>query len=329
MVHRLVDSFLKDVLERHAKKILGALFPKSKFRVLSTQLDKEIIVRSREVDKAILIRTAYGEHIVHFEFYKRYTRKNLRKTFGYAGALTAKYDRDVTTIWLLVKPPSKRAREIGLYQTAPFGAPTNQFSFMVVKLWELREAILAGKRELKPLVPLLPELVAKPDLALLHRQRELIAAEQDPELRAEMLLYALAFGKRHFQTRVINEVFSNLFEENRTMLKEMRELAETPVLKEIIQEWVDEKVEKRVGVEVEKRVGVEVEKRVGVEVEKQQALALQEALLDVLAIRFGKENGRVRRMVLALDNPKKLKAMHRRALRARSLAPIVAQLQKA
>ncbi len=329
MAHKLIDRFLKDVLERRAEDILSALFPGRKFRVLSTQLDKEIIVRSREVDKAVLIRNARGKHIIHFEFYKRYTRENLRKTFAYAGLLTAKYDLDVTTIWLLVKPPSQRAREIGLYQTAPFEAPTNQFSFMVVKLWELRDAILAGKPELMPLVPLLSEIVAKPDLALLHRQRELIQTEKDPERRAELLLYTVAFGKKHFQTRVINNIFAGLFQENRTMLKELRDLAETPVLKEIIQEWVDEKVEKRVEVEVEKRVEVEVEKRVEVEVEKQQAHTLQEALLDVLAIRFGKENGKVRRMVLALDNPKKLKAMHRRALRAKSLAPILAQLQKA
>jgi hypothetical protein len=93
------------------------------------------------------------------------------------------------------------------------------------------------------------------------------------------------------------------------MIKEFKAVAETPVIREIIQEEVEKQVQERV--------------------EKQKTLALQEALLDVLAIRFGKENGKVRRMVLAVNNPKKLKAMHRRALKAKSLDPIVALLQKA
>ncbi len=116
--------------------------------------------------------------------------------------------------------------------------------------------------------------------------------------------------------KLVDSFLKDVLQENRTMITEreaLKAFAETPVIKEILQEWAYKQAEKRVEVEVE----------------KQQALALQEALLDVLAIRFGKENGKVRRMVLALDNPKKLKAMHRRALKAKSLAPIVAQLQKA
>ena len=136
MHHMLTDQFIKDVIEHYAKEILRRVFREGAFRVLSTQLDKEIIVRSREVDKALLIRTKHGRQIIHLESYKRYSRENLRKTFSYAGALTGKYNLDVTTILLLVKPPSKRAQHVGLYQAMPFGAPTNQFSFIVVKLWE-------------------------------------------------------------------------------------------------------------------------------------------------------------------------------------------------
>ena len=307
--HKLTDRFLKDVIERHAKEIISAIFPQSAFRVLSTQLDKEIIVRSREVDKAVLIRTKQGKHIIHFEFYKRYTRAHLRDTFAYAGALTAKYKLDVTTIWLLTKPPSNRARNIGLYQAMPFGVPTNQFSFVVVKLWEWFDAILAGEPGLMPLLPLLPELVAKPDLRLPYRQRDLIQTEKNPKRRAELLFYTIAFNKRHFPKHVIDNLFSNLLLENRKMIKEFKDVIETPVLKEIFEEWADEKAEELV--------------------RKRENRALQEALLDVLAIRFGKENGKVRRMVLAVNNPKKLKAMHRRALKAKSLDPIIASLQKA
>jgi hypothetical protein len=202
------------VIERYAKEIIGAIFPQGAFRVLSTQLDKEIIVRSREVDKAILIHTKHGKHIIHFESYKSYTRKYLRDTFAYAGALTAKYKLDVTTIWLLTKSPSKRAKNIGLYQAMPFGVPTNQFSFVVVKLGELYDAIFAGAPLLTPLVPLLAELVAKPDLSVLYRQHELISAEKNAKRRAEMLLYTVAFGKRHFHSRLVDKIFANLLQEN-------------------------------------------------------------------------------------------------------------------
>jgi hypothetical protein len=309
VIHKLIDRFLKDVIERHAEEIISAIFSQSAFRALSTQLDKEIIVRSREVDKAVMIRTKHGKHIIHFESYKRYSRQHLRDTFSYAGALTAKYKLDVTTIWLLIKPPSKRVKDIGLYQAMPFGAPTNQFSFVVVKLWELLDAILAGEPLLMPLVPLLPELVVKPDLMLPHRQRDLIQREKNPKRHAELLFYTIAFNKRHFPARVIDDLFSNLLLENRKMIKEFKAVIETPVLKEIFEEWAEQKAEELA--------------------EKERTLALQEALLDVLAIRFGKENGKVRRMVLAVNNPKKLKVIHRRALKAKSLDPIIALLQKA
>jgi len=223
VIHKLTDRFLKDVIERHAKEIISAILSQRGFRVLSTQLDKEIIYN----------------------------------------------------------------------------------------------AIFAGEPFLMPLVPLLAELVAKPDLTVLYRQHELISAEKDAKRRAEMLLYSVAFGKKHFRSRLVDKIFANLLQENLNMIKEFKAVAETPVIREIIQE------------EVEKQVQERVEKQVQEQVEKRETFALQEALLDVLAIRFGKENGKVRRMVLAVNNPKKLKVMHRKALKAKSLDPIIASLQKA
>lgn len=191
MIHKLIDRFIKDMIERHPEEIISLAFPERAFRVLSAQLDKEIIVRSQEVDKAVMIRTNYG--------------------------------------------------------------------------------------------------------------------------------------KKHFRSRLIDKIFASVLQENLKMIKEFKAVAETPGLKEIIQEEVEEQVQKRVEEQVQKRV----EKETARSYAEGEILALQEALLDVLAIRFGKENGKVRRMVLALNNPKKLKVMHRQALKAKSLDPIVALLQKA
>ncbi|MDZ7361322.1 MAG: hypothetical protein ONB46_11430 [candidate division KSB1 bacterium] len=206
-VHQLYDKFLKDMAEHHAEELPGLAFMEVRFKILSAQLDKELILRSRQVDTVMLVRTKRGRQILHLEFKTKYNRQELRKIFGYAGALTLKYRLDVTTILYLVRPPSKRAGDLGLYQAMPFGVPTNQFAFRVVRLWELHDAILAGDKRLTAWVPLLLELVEKPDITHLHRQRELIRLEEDPVRRAELYYYTLAFAQRHFSQHFLRSFF--------------------------------------------------------------------------------------------------------------------------
>jgi hypothetical protein len=130
---------------------------------------KEIIIRRREADTVIKVRAGRRVYLFHFEFITRYRRQDVRYAYGLGGALTAKYNRDVVTILFVLKPPSRKAENLGQYDLAPFGHVLNRYDFAVVKLWELRDEILAGKKEYLGFVPLLPEISPKVDKKLLHR----------------------------------------------------------------------------------------------------------------------------------------------------------------
>ena len=313
-IHQLYDKFLKDMAERHPEEFVWLAFPNQRFELISTQLDKELIVRSRQVDTVMIIRTKRGRQLFHLEFKSRYDRKELRKIFGYAGGLTLKYRLDVTTILYLVKPPSRRAKDLGLYQAMPFEEPTNQFGFKVVRLWELVEAILAGDKRLTSLVPLLLELVAKPDISDLRRQHELIRSQKDPKRRAELYYYSLAFAKRHFADSLLR----TLLQEDRKMDKEMYEYWKSvPIVGDIIGDIIKKNIEEKTR-EVRQEVRQEV-----------QAQALREDIMTALEAHFGQVNGKIARMVNSIDNPQKLKIIFKRALKAESLDTVVNMLQKA
>jgi hypothetical protein len=51
--------------------------------------------------------------------------------------------------------------------------------------------------------------------------------------------------------------------------------------------------------------------------------------MDALAINFGPVNGKIARLVNSIDNPKKLKAIFRRTLKAKELDKVVELLQRA
>jgi len=297
-IHQLYDKFLKDMAEHHSEELLGVAFPEEQFKILSAQLDKELILRSRQVDTVMLVRTRRGRQIFHLEFKTEYNRKELRKIFGYAGALTLKYRLDVTTILYLVRPPSKRAGDLGLYQAMPFGVPTNQFGFRVVRLWELLDAILAGDKRLASLIPLLLELVEKPDITYLHRQRKLIRLQNDPVRRAELYYYTAAFAKRHFSQNFLR----SFFKEDKEMYEHWEHV---PIVDEIIQE---QKQKSR---------------------KEGQREILQEIITEELEAHFGQVNGKITRMVNSIDDPRKLKAIFQRVKKAKSLDTVVNTLQKA
>jgi len=305
MIHQLDDKFLKEMAELHPKDFAWLAFPDEQFKILSAQLDKEIIVRSRQVDIAMLVRTKRGRQILHAEFKTEYNRKALRQIFGYAGALTSKYHLDVTTVLYLVRPPSPGTRDLGLYQARPFDEPTNQFSFKVVKLWEFREAILAGEKRLSVLVPLLLEFFEKPDISVLHRQRELILAQNDLKRQAEAVFYTLAFGERHFPQKSLR----SLFKEDQAMYEHWERV---PIFGDRIKQRFKE------GEQQGMQQGMQ----------QGQTLMLQQNIMAVLTNRFGVRNGRVARMVNSIANQKKLQAIFLRSLQAKSVDTVMNMLQK-
>ena len=64
-IHQLYDKFLKDMAERHPEEFVQAAFSSQSFELLSTQLDKELIMRSKQVDTVFMIRTKRGRQLLH------------------------------------------------------------------------------------------------------------------------------------------------------------------------------------------------------------------------------------------------------------------------
>jgi len=292
MVHHLKDKYLKEMAERHPEDLINLLHPESKYQILSTKLEKELIIKKREADKVIKIRVGRRVYLLHLEFISHYRRKLVRKAYGYGGALSLKYDCEVATILFILKPPSRQAENLGYYEVSPFGQTVNQYSFAVVKLWELREAILAGQKEYLGFVPLLPEISRHVDKKLLKRQRELIDSVDDPVRQAELLTYTVAFNEPYFGRKFLQ----NYFMEYKKMLEHWEQVP-------LVGDFIKEKVE------VSEKKGET----------RGKILNLRENILDVLNSRFGHVNGNIARRVQTIDDPQKLRAVFRRALTAKSL----------
>lgn len=294
MIHQLKDKYLKEMIERHPEDIIGLLHLKGRFEIISTQLDKEIIIRRREADTVIKVRAGRRIYLFHLEFITRYRRQDVRYAYGLGGALTAKYNHDVVTILFVLKPPSRKAENLGQYDLAPFGRVLNRHDFAVVKLWELRDEILKGKKEYLGLVPLLPEISARVDKNLLQRQRKLIDLVKDPARRAEIAFYTMAFNERYFGRKIL----FNYFEEYKHML-EYEDVVRVPIFGDYLKEKVEERGKEKF------REGA--------------VLNLQKNILEVLTSRFGHVNGKTARLINAIDEPRTLQAIFRKALRAKSL----------
>jgi len=66
-----VDQVIKEMSEHYPKPFVRLIFPREKFRVISTKLDKELAIKTRLTDRAMLLDTAAGKRVVHFEFQLR------------------------------------------------------------------------------------------------------------------------------------------------------------------------------------------------------------------------------------------------------------------
>ncbi len=295
MDDQLKDKYFKEMVQRYLKDFIKLLHPDEEYVIISTQLDKELIVRRRETDFVAKVRVGKRIFLFHFEFISQYRRRLVRKAYGYGGALTLKYNCDVVTVLFVLKPPSKKAQNLGYYDIAPFGKPMNEHNLAVVELWKLRDAILAGEKEYLALVPLLPEISLKVDKQLLQRQRELLASVEDPAFRTELKFYTVAFLQEYFNKKFLSIFFS----EDPKMLEHWEQV---PIFGERIKQRSKEAWE---------------EGR-----EEGMTLALQESILDALNARFGLTNGSIARAIHAIDESKKLRAIFRRIVKAESLEAV-------
>ncbi len=88
MVHQLADKYLKELVKHHLEEFIALIHSGGKYEIVSTPLNKELIVRRREGDFVAKVRVGRRIYLFHFEFLSQYRRRNVREAYGYGGALT-------------------------------------------------------------------------------------------------------------------------------------------------------------------------------------------------------------------------------------------------
>jgi hypothetical protein len=284
----IVDQVLKEMTERYAEQIIRLVFPREKFHVVFSKLDKELTIKTRLSDRVIMIKTAGGKRLIHLEFQLRFKRKVPERLFVYSGALTAKYQMKVASFLFLIKP-SKKIGDFGVYDSDLFGKTTNEFSFPVIHLSKLREAILSGDKRYRIFASLLFEIEPKPSVVLLRKVRNIINLEPNAQRRAEYLGFAIPIARRHLGLAIIQSIF--------------KEADMINIEWEKIPHFGDALKAKNKEARQEGRQE-----------------ALQEMLIEILSAQFGHVPGRTVRAIQAIQEPRKLKALARKSLKAGSLA---------
>jgi len=281
--------------EFHADEFIRLAFPNADFKILSTRLEKELVIKTRIVDSVIKIVAAEAEHLIHFEFQTDYQTDIAKRIFIYAGALTAKYDLPVTSILFQLKPPPKKVEVFNRYDVNVFETITNSFSFQCVKLWQFYDDILSGKQEYMGLVPLLLELTPKPDANLLRQQRELIQQERDINRRTELTGLCLALASKYFTFSFLNEFFKEDF----AMLEGLEQVP-----------YIGEKIKNA------RSEGMQQGKQQGMQQGMQQGI--RDDIIETLKIRF-KSSDNIESVINEINNVDTLRRAFHLALTADSL----------
>jgi len=287
MAQPIVDQVLTEMSEHHPEAFIRLKFPREKFRVITTKLDKELTIKTRRSDRVMVLQSVRGKRIVHFEFQLRYNRKVPERIFVYGGALTAKYQMKVASFLFLVKP-SRLVGDVGVYQSDLFDETVNEFRFPVIRLFELREAILSGEARYRIFAALLLEMVPKPDIALLRHIRDIINLEPDPRRRSEFFSFAAAIAKKHFDLKTIQSVFKE------AKMIDVDYWKNLPHFGEAMREN-------------EKEAFYE---------------GLQDMLIEMLNAQFRNVPSKTIRAIQAIHAPNKLKTIMRKSRKAESLAEV-------
>lgn len=293
--HQAVDQLLKKMAEYHADEFIRLAFPKADFEIISTKLEKEVIFKTRIVDTVIKVLTDKTEHLLHFEFQTKYDPEITKRIFIYAGVLTAKYNLNVTSILFQLRPPPKKSKPIDSYHVNIFGTTTNSFRFHCVRLWEYYDEIISGNEEYLGFVPLMLELVAKPDKVLLMQQRQLIHKEDNLKRKSELLGICLALASRYFNF----DDLKNIFKEGLPMLEALEEVP-----------YIGEKIKKA------RSEGREQGLKEGVIEGVQQGMRV--SILEILENRFQSIDG-IKRVIDSITEIDQLKKIFSMAIKAESL----------
>ncbi len=179
---------------------------------------------------------------------------------------------------------------MGRYVVDPHGIETNAFTFPIIQLSALRDAILAGKKECLGFLPLLLDISPKRDLALLKKQRGLMTLlEKEPERFNEILGLSAILARRYFAKRILDQIYK----ENTAMVTKQL-IKKFPGLKEPVQE-------------------IEEEAR-----EEGAFLTFQQNLFDLLEVRFGALDKKTLATINSIRDIKSLRSLFKKALRLQS-----------
>jgi hypothetical protein len=232
--------------------------------------------------------------LLHLEFLTRYKAKIAEDLYVYSAGLTNNYKLKTISVLFLIKPRSKSLVSLGRYVVDPNGIETNAFTFPIIQLSELREAILAGQKEYLGFLPLLLDISRNQDVALLKKQRELMNLEKDPERFKELLGFCAILAKRYFADYVIDRIYK----ENTAMVtKEL--VKKFPGLKEPVRQLEDEAREES------REEGV--------------FLTFQKNLLDLLEARLGALDKKTLAVVRSIKETRALQSLFKKALRLKSI----------
>ncbi|GEM_PF-1987982 len=299
--HQAKDKVLKTLADYYAKPLAKLVFPKQKFKIIAVKLDKELMIRTRLVDKVFKLRLAKKEYLLHLEFLTQYKAQMARDIFVYSAGLTNNYGLKTISVLFLIKPRSKKRVSLGRYVVDPNDVETNAFTFPIICLWEFREAILAGEQKYLGLVPLLLEMIPKPNVNLLMKVHELAKLERNHQRQKVILASAAVLATRYFVNRTINTILLKDIDMTiKQVVKEFPGLAET--YRELEQEA--------------KSVGWELGHKEGHE--EGALLTSQKFFSDLIKERLGALDKRTWAAIRSIKDARTLQTFYKRARRLKS-----------
>jgi hypothetical protein len=207
----LFDRVLKILARHYAQAFLRLAFPNQELQLVGTLENVELTLPDRRTDFLHRVKAGDAEYLLHFEFQFQHTTDYPRNVFTYSGELTDQHKKPVISIVLYLE---RRESEIPSEYTVEIGEVViHRFTYPVLKLWDYEEQIRSG--ELSDLAPLLILIAEEKSEAVLHRERELILQEQDPQKRADSLATAVMIASRYFDLDKLWQLFTEEVEQMR------------------------------------------------------------------------------------------------------------------
>jgi len=307
VIRNVIDRSLKVLARQYPEAFIKVALGSTENIVFETIENPEINLPEKRLDFVYGLSDEEKEYILHLDFQLRHEAGLPERMHIYNALLTAGSNKPVISkvIYLEQREYRNLPQE---YVVSYQGKRENVFTYQAIRLWDYTEKIASG--ELKELAPLLILLTKEKSEAVLVKSKELILESQDQRWQANALSLAVTIAGRYFP----KEFLLKFFKEEMKMLREAS----------IVQDWINEGMEK--GVELGMEKGMEKGMERGME--KGQIKTLQEDILDVLAERFGLIKKGMGKKIKAIDDPLVLKSLHKKSVKVTSLEEFAGLLEE-